>query len=111
MMCIGDYNNMKLQMIINVMVYTVFGFGAYTPQTPPNDPFFGDTLEFQYNLNMAFVFTAYFLIMVMLCSKPCLVKFRGSSQVQEAEVVYEQHKADPSNLLDNSINDPRDSAE
>ena len=70
-------------MIINVMVTTVFGFGNYAETDPKQVPFFGSSLESQYSVNMALVYIAIILIFVMLCTKPCIVKFSGNKQVGE----------------------------
>lgn len=81
--CKGEYENWMQQRIINTMVVTVFGFGNYVERDPPETPFYGATLNQQYAIHMAFVYIAILLILVMLCTKPCIVKFAGSKQVHE----------------------------
>ena len=44
--CIGEYQNRQVQGIINVMVTTVFAFGAYDDTVvPPQVPLFADSLS------------------------------------------------------------------
>lgn len=78
-------------MIINVMVTTIFGFGQFDPKDPPEQPFFGGDLTAQYTINQALAYTAGLLIAIMLCVKPCYVKFTSAKHVHEEnqEIVYE----------------------
>lgn len=91
--CYGQCLNQQQQGIINVMVTTVFQFGAYATTTPMMTPFFGATLEEQYKVNMAFVYIAILLMLVMLCTKPCIVKFSGGSHVHE-EIEFQAVRQD-----------------
>jgi len=82
--CIGEYRNRQVQGIIAIMVTTVFQFGAYpTDLKPEQVPLFNDTLRAQYNVNQGLVYTAILLILVMLCTKPCMVKLSGKAHVHE----------------------------
>jgi len=66
------------------MVTTVFQFGSYpTDLKPEQVPLWGDSLSGQYTLNQALVYTAILLILVMLCTKPCMVKLSGTKHVHE----------------------------
>lgn len=82
--CIGEYKNQQIQGIITIMVATVFGFGSYPKDNqPPLVPIIGSSMDQMYSINMALVYIAIILILVMLCTKPCIVKFSGGHQVHE----------------------------
>lgn len=40
--CDGEYDNQRMEGIINIMVTTVFGFGGYEESTPPMIPLIGN---------------------------------------------------------------------
>lgn len=68
------------------MVTTVFGFGGYDKNAdkPPMLPLAGATIGDQYLMSVIFVYViAIPLILVMLCTKPCLVKCSGGHDVHE----------------------------
>ena len=81
--CIGQYKNRQIEGIITIMVTTVFGFGNYAETTPEMTPIVGGSLNQQYSTNMALVYIAVILILVMLCTKPCIVKLSGGHQIHE----------------------------
>jgi len=88
------------------MVVTVFGFGNYVERDPPETPFYGATLNQQYAIHMAFVYIAILLILVMLCTKPCIVKFAGSKQVhEENQIEFQQIPQSINDNDKNAIND------
>jgi hypothetical protein len=41
----------------------------------------------QYSTNVTFAILAFLLIFVMLCTKPCIVKFKGDSHVHQSNEV------------------------
>lgn len=65
------------------MVTTVFAGGAYEEKKPPLKPILGSSMDQQYAINKALVYIAVILILVMLCTKPCIVKFSGSGESHE----------------------------
>jgi hypothetical protein len=77
--------------IINIMVTTVFGFGGYEVKDPKMIPLVGDkdsSLSTQYTLCVIFVYViAIPLILVMLCTKPCIAKFKGGHAVHEENAI------------------------
>lgn len=73
------------------MVTTVFGFGSPPETEPVQVPLFSDSLSGQYSVNQAMVYTAVILILVMLCTKPCIVKFKGGAHVaDENQIEFQQ---------------------
>ena len=84
MVCIGEWKNRQIEGIITIMVGTVFGFGSYDKDAdPPLSPIIGGSMTQQYSTNQSFVYLAIVLILVMLCTKPCIVKFSSGHQVHE----------------------------
>lgn len=71
------------------MVTTVFQFGQYTQKDPSELPFFSDSLDTQYSVNFTLVVIAILLVFVMLCTKPCIVKFSAKKHVYE-EIEFQQ---------------------
>lgn len=89
------------------MVATVFGFGSFPEQEPPIAPIIGRNTPQMYSINMALVYIAIILILVMLCTKPMIVKFSGGHQVHEENQIEFQaiNQVDQESRLKGSIND------
>lgn len=85
----GQFVNRQQQGVISVMVTTVFQFGAYTEKVPAEVPFFGGSLDTQYSVNLTLVVIAILLVFVMLCTKPCIVKFSSKKHVHQ-EIEFQQ---------------------
>lgn len=91
------------------MVSTVFGFGAYDKDAdPPLSPVVGSSMGAQYGTNQTLVYIAIILILVMLCTKPCIVKFSSGHQVHEENQIefqaINQNDSEPSDRNRPSIN-------
>uniref|UniRef100_A0A7S3FSH2 V-type proton ATPase subunit a n=1 Tax=Strombidium rassoulzadegani TaxID=1082188 RepID=A0A7S3FSH2_9SPIT len=73
----GDENNRKMPSIINILINTVFGFGAHDAETEAGTyPLIGSSLDQQYGIAVALLVIVVIFIPIMLLTKPCL---RGSS--------------------------------
>ena len=91
------------------MVATVFGFGSYDKNAdPPLSPVVGSSMDVQYGTNQALVYIAIILILVMLCTKPCIVKFTSGHHVHEENSIefqaINQNDSEPSDRNRPSIN-------
>ena len=56
---------------------------AEKPGKPLMRPIIGGSMDEQYRTNGSLAIIAILLIFVMLCTKPCIVKFKGEAQVHE----------------------------
>lgn len=86
--CQGDIDNRKTPGIINIMITTVFAFGAYD-EDKHQDALIGKDERQQYSIAVGLLVTVILFIPIMLLVKPCIVLARQPSEDGKPDAMIE----------------------